>query len=281
MEIQTANPAAAPAVAPHPSHLWAGKGFSFHDILDAINPLQHLPIIATIYRHLTHDTIGNAARVVGDAIYGGPIGLVMSLANVYEVDKTGKDIPDHLLAMVEGSKTKPAAAPASGAAPSPMPATPAPVSIAAAPAGAGAVQAAAYAAAAGAVPAAMAGSVDPSAALAALPGPTPLAPPPAPVPASTTSTASTVDPLKGGAARGFAIDTSAQGIASMRARTQTASGVALEMPPGIVLSNQPQALPLPVTGLDFAQKMKQGLAKYQALLAAQAAQHTTAPQPAS
>lgn len=278
MEIQTADPAAAPAVAPHPSHLWAGKGFSFHDILDAINPLQHLPIIGTIYRHLTHDTIGNAARVVGDALYGGPIGLVMSLANVYEVDKTGKDIPDHLLAMVEGSKAKPAATPASGSVPTPAPATPAPVSIAAAPAGAGAVQAAAYAAAAGAVPAAMAGSVDPSAALAALPAPTPLAPPPAPAPAST---ASTLAPRDRSAARSFAIDTSTQGIASMRARTQAASGVPLEMPPGIVLSNQPQALPLPVTGLDFAQKMKQGLAKYQALLAEQAAHHPAAPQPAS
>ncbi len=76
----TPPPSSAPAT-PARWHLWAGKSFSFHDVLDAINPLQHLPIIGTIYRHLTGDTIGNAARVVGDTLYGGPIGLATTLVN--------------------------------------------------------------------------------------------------------------------------------------------------------------------------------------------------------
>ncbi len=38
--------------------------FSFDDFLDIINPLQHLPVISTIYRAITHDTINpsNASR---------------------------------------------------------------------------------------------------------------------------------------------------------------------------------------------------------------------------
>jgi len=54
------------------------EGLTFADLLDAINPLQHLPIIAHIYRAITGDQIGLAAKLVGDALYGGPVGLLAS-----------------------------------------------------------------------------------------------------------------------------------------------------------------------------------------------------------
>jgi hypothetical protein len=121
MDIQATS--ATTAATPTQSHLWAGKSFSFHDLIDAINPLQHLPIIATIYRHLTGDTIGNAARVAGDTLYAGPIGLALSLYSAHEVNKTGKDVGEHVVAMLEGKKSAPAATPASAQTPADAPTT--------------------------------------------------------------------------------------------------------------------------------------------------------------
>ena len=46
------------AARPAQSHFWAGNGFSFHDLLDTINPLQHLPVVSTIYRAITGDRPG-------------------------------------------------------------------------------------------------------------------------------------------------------------------------------------------------------------------------------
>jgi len=41
--------------------IWAdGKGMSFSDLLDIINPLQHIPIASTICRAITGDRIGVA-----------------------------------------------------------------------------------------------------------------------------------------------------------------------------------------------------------------------------
>lgn len=85
---------------------WQSGSFSFSDVIDMINPLQHLPIISTIYRKLTHDEMGDAARVVGDTLFGGLTGnwissLATSLANAFVSQGTGKDIGEHLVASVE------------------------------------------------------------------------------------------------------------------------------------------------------------------------------------
>ena len=45
--------------------------FSFHDLLSIINPLQHLPVIGTLYRAITGDKIGAIEKVAGDTLYGG------------------------------------------------------------------------------------------------------------------------------------------------------------------------------------------------------------------
>jgi hypothetical protein len=89
-------------------HLWGQKGFQFHDILDAINPLQHLPVISTVYRWITGDTIGNIPRIVGDAIYGGIPGFVSGLFGVLLKEETGKDVGEHVVATLFGdSKSAP------------------------------------------------------------------------------------------------------------------------------------------------------------------------------
>ena len=297
MDIQATSTTTA-TTPPAQSHLWAGKSFSFHDVLDAINPLQHLPIIATIYRHLTGDTIGNAARVAGDTIYGGPIGLAMSLFDAHEVNKTGKDVGEHVVAMLEGKKTAPAStstgSPKMLAASSPAQVPDASPPMPGANDGSGAPHLAG-------LPTDSQGSIPMAAALAALKSkpaidlsafPAATAGPTAPqtatagapiplTPAASPPQAEPVAALPGGA-RSFAIDTSAAGIAAMHGRAKSGAGVPFQLPAGVMLTNQPQPLVVPPSGADFALKMKQGLAKYQALLAQQAAQHSVpAPQPAS
>jgi hypothetical protein len=81
--------------------LFDGEGFSFSDVLDLINPLQHLPVISTLYRDLTGDEIGAGARVLGGALFGGIPGVVSSLVNVVIEDETGKDFGEHVLALFD------------------------------------------------------------------------------------------------------------------------------------------------------------------------------------
>lgn len=76
------------------------SGLGFGDLLDVINPLQHLPVVGTIYRALTGDTMSEPARLAGGALYGGPLGLVGALANMVVERETGQDIGDTALAWV-------------------------------------------------------------------------------------------------------------------------------------------------------------------------------------
>jgi len=93
---------------------WAGEEFSFHDLLDTINPLQHLPIVSTIYRYLTGDTIGNLPRIAGDTLYGGPLGFVSGLIGAAVKQESGSDIGEHVLAMITGDDGGKGGAPADG-----------------------------------------------------------------------------------------------------------------------------------------------------------------------
>jgi len=77
----------APAKTAKPEH----RGFGFADFLDVVNPLQHVPIVSTIYRRLTGDTMSGAAEVAGGALFGGLVGALASLADVIFTEKTGKD----------------------------------------------------------------------------------------------------------------------------------------------------------------------------------------------
>jgi hypothetical protein len=54
--------------------------FSFGDLLDMLNPLEHIPLISSAYRAITGDNIHPVARVAGDILYGGLAGGVSALA---------------------------------------------------------------------------------------------------------------------------------------------------------------------------------------------------------
>jgi hypothetical protein len=89
----------------------AGTGlkFSFHDFLSIINPLQHLPVIGTLYRAITGDKIGTLEKIAGDTLYGGLWGAVSSVADAAFEAVTGKDVGDTVLALFTGSHDQPVA----------------------------------------------------------------------------------------------------------------------------------------------------------------------------
>ena len=113
------------AIAPQPGafHAWKdAKGFGFRDLVDIINPLQHLPIIGSIYRWVTGDRPGEAAQIAGDALYGGPIGVGFSLASAALQDSQGHDLGERALAYVFGPADKqPTAVAAAPPAPASVP----------------------------------------------------------------------------------------------------------------------------------------------------------------
>ena len=101
----TAAPSVVPPAASAPS-----KGFSFHDLWETVNPLQHLPLIAPIYRELTGDTITPAARIAGDSLYGGMFGAIGGIVDSLVEGETGKDIGGHVMATLFGDNDDKAAA---------------------------------------------------------------------------------------------------------------------------------------------------------------------------
>ena len=88
-----------------------GEGF-FDHLLDVINPLQHLPIIGTIYRAITGDKMGSIEKIAGDTLYGGMWGAITSIADVAFEGITGKSFEDTALSLFKSDSkhTKVAAA---------------------------------------------------------------------------------------------------------------------------------------------------------------------------
>lgn len=74
--------------------------YSFGDVIDMINPLQHLPVIGMIYRNLTGDTIKPISNIIGGTIFGGPVGAVASTVNSIVKIQTGKDVAENALSLV-------------------------------------------------------------------------------------------------------------------------------------------------------------------------------------
>lgn len=84
--------------------LWQDGAFSFADLLDLVNPLQHIPVVNKIYREITGDEIGTAARIGGGALFGGVIGLAASLLDTALEDATGKDAVETVVAVLRSGE---------------------------------------------------------------------------------------------------------------------------------------------------------------------------------
>lgn len=53
------------------------KSFGFSDIVDMINPAQHIPVVSNLYQSAIEDTMGAIAITVGGAIFGGNCGQLL------------------------------------------------------------------------------------------------------------------------------------------------------------------------------------------------------------
>lgn len=109
--IQVAAPQAAPVATTDVAQVNAKaesgekKESFFQHILDVINPLQHLPIIGTIYRAATGERLDPVEKIAGDAIYGGLWGAVTAVADVAFEAITGKSVEDTVMAWFKSDST--------------------------------------------------------------------------------------------------------------------------------------------------------------------------------
>lgn len=74
--------------------------FGFGDVIDIINPLQHIPLVGTAYRSITGDTMRPSSDIVGGALFGGALGAAAGLVNLIIEEETGKNIEGHAMAAI-------------------------------------------------------------------------------------------------------------------------------------------------------------------------------------
>lgn len=98
----SAPPASAGKAAPGGGFRLFGKdGFSFWDLVDIVNPLQHIPVVSAIYRRISGDLLDPLPRLAGGALFGGIAGVVSAVANLVVTEATGRDIGGGVLALLE------------------------------------------------------------------------------------------------------------------------------------------------------------------------------------
>jgi len=88
---------------------------AFHELLSELNPLQYLPVIGTLFRALTGETISQPALEAGSMVVSGliagPIGLAMNLGGLAIEKVTGLNpdkIEQNMLASIGIGQKNPA-----------------------------------------------------------------------------------------------------------------------------------------------------------------------------
>ena len=99
MRVSVSVSSATSTLASVPPAQPTAHGWGFRDILSALNPLQYVPVVGTIYRAVTGDTIPEGLRIIGSLTVGvalsGPIGLVTGIGAIIAEKATGID-PDKI-----------------------------------------------------------------------------------------------------------------------------------------------------------------------------------------
>ncbi len=138
MDNTTAISAAAPADKPitaadyhtlgrRQAEFWASQAeaarksgtdkisLGFKDLVDLINPFQHIPIISNIYQAVTGDNdIKPAVKLVGDTMFGGPLAAVSSGVDAIVKQASGKDMLETAMSWFSGDDAKATAVAANG-----------------------------------------------------------------------------------------------------------------------------------------------------------------------
>lgn len=95
-ELALATPPGEDIEAEGEFSFFGDDGFTFGDLIDVINPLQHIPLVSTMYREASEDTIDAGSRIMGSTLFFGPIGLASAVTNVLIEEGTGQDIGEHI-----------------------------------------------------------------------------------------------------------------------------------------------------------------------------------------
>ncbi len=81
----------------------------FDDLLDVVNPLQQLPVVSSVYREATGESISIPARLAGGFLFGGLPGLIGSAAMVAFEEVTGDSVLGHIGSLLEDGTERAAA----------------------------------------------------------------------------------------------------------------------------------------------------------------------------
>jgi hypothetical protein len=95
-------PTAQRKAAAEPQETLADKmSLGFDDLVDAVNPLQQLPVVSSVYREATGESISIPARLAGGFLFGGLPGLIGSAAMVAFEEVTGDSVLGHIGSLLE------------------------------------------------------------------------------------------------------------------------------------------------------------------------------------
>jgi hypothetical protein len=88
--VHLPNLVGGPARAPDGEIVVEGRPSAFAELVDVVNPLQHMPVASDLYRAKTGDAISDGAKLGGHvaigAVAGGPVGALIG-AGVFLLEK--------------------------------------------------------------------------------------------------------------------------------------------------------------------------------------------------
>jgi hypothetical protein len=83
------------------------NSFGFRDLIDMVNPLQHIPLLNVAYREITGDEIKPIGKIIGGAVFGGPMGVAGGIVDAVITQETGKDMAGNAIALMKGDMIAP------------------------------------------------------------------------------------------------------------------------------------------------------------------------------
>jgi hypothetical protein len=87
------------------SDFFGADGATFRDVLDSINPLNHIPIVSDLMKQATGHEASPVSRLVGGALLGGPVGFIASLTSVIFENATGETPVQAVVAALTGDSS--------------------------------------------------------------------------------------------------------------------------------------------------------------------------------
>lgn len=84
---------------------WQERHYSFRDVLESVNPIQHIPVVGHLYRQATGTQLHPIARMAA-GIAGGPVSAASAFANMALESGTGRDLAGHVIDRLAGRRVQ-------------------------------------------------------------------------------------------------------------------------------------------------------------------------------